>query len=53
MGALFRYLETYILTYVVKEIMYDIRNQLFNHIQIMSMRFFDKNSSGRILTCNE
>jgi ATP-binding cassette subfamily B multidrug efflux pump len=50
MGALFRYLETYILTYVGQRIMYDIRNQLFNHIQIMSMRFFDKNSSGRILT---
>jgi len=50
LGAAFGYFETYILTYVGQKIMYDIRNQLFNHIQVMSMRFFDKNSSGRILT---
>lgn len=50
LGALFGYFETYILTYVGQKIMYDIRNQLFNHIQMMSMRFFDKNSTGRILT---
>ncbi|HHV97630.1 MAG TPA: ABC transporter ATP-binding protein [Clostridiaceae bacterium] len=50
MGASFGYFETYILTYVGQKIMYDIRNQLFNHIQTMSMRFFDRNSSGRILT---
>lgn len=49
-GAIFGYLESYTLTYVGQKIMYDIRNQLFNHIQTMSMRFFDKNSSGRILT---
>lgn len=49
-GSVFGYLETYTLTYVGQKIMYDIRNQLFNHIQIMSMKFFDKNSSGRILT---
>ena len=50
MGALFGYIEAYMLTYVGQKIMYDIRNQLFNHIQTMSMKFFDKNSSGRILT---
>ena len=49
-GALFGYLEAYTLTYVGQKIMHDIRNQLFNHIQTMSMKFFDINSSGRILT---
>lgn len=44
------YLQTCILTYVGQKIMYNIRNQLFEHIQNMSMTFFDKNSSGRILT---
>lgn len=44
------YLETYILTYVGQKIMYKIRNSIFEHVQNMSMTFFDKNSSGRILT---
>lgn len=44
------YLETYILTYVGQRIMYKIRNSIFEHVQNMSMAFFDKNSSGRILT---
>lgn len=44
------YLETYILTYVGQKIMYKIRNNIFEHVQNMSMTFFDKNSSGRILT---
>lgn len=44
------YLQTYMLTYVGQKIMYNIRNQIFKHIQGMSMTFFDKNSSGRILT---
>lgn len=44
------YIQTYILTHVGQKIMYNIRNQLFKHVQTMSMRFFDKNSTGRILT---
>lgn len=44
------YLQTYMLTYVGQKIMYNIRNQIFEHVQGMSMTFFDKNSSGRILT---
>lgn len=50
LGALFGYTQTYILTYIGQKIMYTIRNNLFKHIQGMSMAFFDKNSSGRILT---
>jgi len=49
-GAGFEYAQTYFLTYIGQRIMFDIRNQLFSHIQNMSMKFFDKNSSGRILT---
>jgi ATP-binding cassette subfamily B protein len=44
------YLQTNLLTLVGQKIMYTIRNRLFEHIQNMSMTFFDKNSSGRILT---
>jgi ATP-binding cassette subfamily B multidrug efflux pump len=50
LGAGFGYSQAYLLTYIGQKIMYDIRNQLFAHIQNMSMKFFDRNSSGRILT---
>lgn len=50
LGAAFGYTQSYLLTYVGQKIMFTIRNQLFHRIQVMSMSFFDKNSSGRILT---
>jgi len=50
LGAAFSYSQAYILNYMGQKIMFDIRNQLFAHIQNMSMKFFDRNSSGRILT---
>lgn len=50
LGSLFGYAQTMLLTYIGQKIMYTIRNQLFKHIQEMSMTFFDRNSSGRILT---
>lgn len=49
-GAVFGYAQSYLLTYVGQKIMFNIRNSLFTHIQNMSMSFFDKNSTGRILT---
>lgn len=50
LGSVFGYIQTNLLTYIGQKIMFDIRNALFKHIQGMSMAFFDKNSSGRILT---
>jgi ATP-binding cassette subfamily B protein len=49
-GAVIGYLQNYILTYAGQKIMFDIRNQLFENVQRMNMSYFDKNSSGRILT---
>ncbi len=49
-GAVFTYAQSYILTYIGQKIMFNIRNSLFTHIQNMSMSFFDRNSTGRILT---
>ncbi len=50
LGAVMGYTQNYILNYIGQNIMHNIRKQLFTHIQHMSMAFFDKNSSGRILT---
>jgi len=49
-GAALGYIQNYILTHAGQKIMFDIRNQLFEHVQRMNMSYFDKNSSGRILT---
>ena len=49
-GAGLGYIQNYILTHAGQKIMFDIRNQLFEHVQRMNMSYFDKNSSGRILT---
>jgi len=44
------YIQTLVLRSLGQEILHKIRTDLFSHIQKMNMRFFDKNSSGRILT---
>ena len=50
LGSFFEYAQTNLLTYIGQKIMYNIRNEIFQHVQNMSMSFFDKNSTGRILT---
>jgi ATP-binding cassette subfamily B protein len=47
---LFRYIQQYLTEYLGQRIMYDMRMDIFIHIQRMEMSFFDKNPVGRILT---
>lgn len=49
-GACSNYFQNYVLNSIVQKIMYNIRMQLFSHIQHLPLTFFDRNSSGRILT---
>lgn len=49
-GSLSNYAHTILLNTIVQKIIHSIRMQLFSHIQRMPLSFFDKNSSGRILT---
>ena len=49
-GAIFNYIQVYVLNSTVQKIMLNIRIELFSHIQKMPLTFFDHNSSGRILT---
>ncbi len=44
------YLETYLLQSTGQKIMFDMRRQIFNHIQTLSNDFFDKNPVGRLIT---
>jgi ATP-binding cassette, subfamily B, multidrug efflux pump len=49
-GAVFGYFQAYLLNLVGQKIIHFIRIELFSHIQHMPSSFFDKNSSGRIMT---
>jgi len=49
-GALLNYLQHVLLNYVGQSIMHKLRTDLFNKIQRMGMPFFDRFSSGRLLT---
>lgn len=49
-GFVFNYTQTYILNYAGKKIIYNIREEVFTHIQKMSLTFFDNNPVGRLVT---
>jgi ATP-binding cassette subfamily B protein/subfamily B ATP-binding cassette protein MsbA len=44
------YIQQYILQYSGQRIIFSIRQDLFSHIQKLSLSFFDRNPVGRILT---
>jgi len=45
-----QYLQIYATQYFGQKLMYDIRSKVFTHIQFLSLRFFDKNPVGRLMT---
>lgn len=45
-----RYLEELFLGYVGQKILYRVRTQMFDHLQRLSLRFFDQNKVGRIMS---
>ena len=42
--------ESYINTWIAQHITYDMRNQMYGHLQKMSQRFFTTNNQGDIVT---
>lgn len=50
LGSVFNYIQAYLLNSMGQNIMHNMRMQLFSHIQKLPLSFFDKNSSGRIMT---
>ena len=42
--------ETYINTWIAQHITFDMRNQMYSHLQQMSQRFFTTNNQGDIIT---
>lgn len=47
---IFRYIQQYLTEKLGQKIMYDMRMDIFRHLQKMEMSFYDKNPVGRILT---
>ena len=44
------FLQTYILQWMGQKVMFDMRRQIFGHMQRMHVGFFDKNPVGRLVT---
>lgn len=45
-----QYFQIYITQYFGQKLIYDIRSKVFSHVQSLSLRFFDKNPVGRLMT---
>ena len=50
LGTFCDYYQTIVLTKLGQSIMHVLRTSLFSHVQKLGMGFFDRNSSGKILT---
>jgi ATP-binding cassette subfamily B multidrug efflux pump len=44
------FLQTYLMQWTGQKIMFDLRSQIFRHIQRMTVAFFDRNPVGRLVT---
>lgn len=49
-GFIMRYLQNYHMQFIGQRIMYDLRNQIFSHLQRLPLSFFDRNPVGRLMT---
>ena len=46
----FEYAQVVLTTWIGQRVMYDLRMELFRHLQGLSLRFFDRNPVGRLMT---
>ena len=44
------FVQTYLMQWTGQKVMYDLRSQIFRHIQEMHVAFFDRNPTGRLVT---
>jgi ATP-binding cassette subfamily B multidrug efflux pump len=47
---LLEFLQTYYMQWTGQKVMFDLRSQIFRHLQHMHIAFFDKNPVGRLVT---
>jgi len=46
----FEFLQTYYMQWTGQKVMFDLRSQIFRHLQHMHVAFYDKNPVGRLVT---
>jgi ATP-binding cassette subfamily B protein len=46
----FEFLQTYVLQYVGQRIMFDMRMQIYGHLQRVDVQYYDRNPVGRLMT---
>src|ERR1700722_12457934 len=44
------FIQTYLMQWTGQKVMFDLRSQIFRHLQQMHVAFFDKNPVGRLVT---
>ncbi len=49
-GFFLEYLQTYFMQWTGQKVMFDLRSQIFRHLQGMHIGFFDRNPVGRLVT---
>ncbi len=47
---LLEFVQTYLMQWTGQKVMFDMRSQIFRHIQSMHVSFFDRNPVGRLVT---
>jgi ATP-binding cassette subfamily B protein len=50
LGFAARYGQNYHMMYIGQRVMFDLRNQIFAHLQRLPLSFFDRNPVGRLMT---
>lgn len=49
-GFVLRYAEEFVVSVLGQRVMYDLRSAMFDHLQRLSLSFFDHNPVGRLMT---
>ncbi len=50
LGFLFEFSQTYLMLWTGQKVMFDLRSQIYRHLQRMDIAFFDRNPVGRLVT---
>ena len=50
LSYLFEFIQTYTMQWTGQKIMFDMRKQIFGHLQTMHVGFYDRNPVGRLVT---
>lgn len=50
LASLFTYLQTYVMAGVAQQAVRDLRDDLFTHMQALSLRFFDQRAQGDLMS---